>query len=389
MAALYVHVPFCFHKCHYCDFYSIVDDADTPDPPRRADNAAPGIARPRRDAVFVRRLIAELGHRARQIDLRPQTIFIGGGTPTLLAPHLWTALLGELIRLGVPVDAREFTVEANPETVTDELLAVLRNGGVNRLSLGAQSFHPGLLKALERWHEPASVAQALARARDAGIDNINLDLIFAIPGQTMDMLDADLDAALALEPTHLSCYSLIYEPNTAMTQRLKLGQIDPADEETERAMYERVIRRLAEAGFDHYEISNWARPGFQCEHNLHYWRNANWLGAGPSAASHVDGWRWKNQAHLGSYLATNGEPPITDVERLPHDQSIGEQLMLRLRMRRGADAAWLTEHLADDGERWRTIEGFVVQGLLERDAEGVRLTPEGLFLADGVMSRII
>ncbi len=375
IAGFYLHIPFCFHKCHYCDFYSLVQSPHGPD----------------RQEAFLTRLQQEihlLSHTLRQ-RARPRTIFVGGGTPTLLPPELWRRLLTTL-HAALDLDALvEFTVEANPETLTAELLDTLRAGGVNRLSLGAQSFDPALLKTLERWHEPARVAQAVALARQAGFDNFNLDLIFAIPDQTLELLDRDLEAALALAPTHVSCYGLTYEPNTAMTQRLKLGQFMPIDEEVERAMYARVMERLAAAGFEHYEVSNWARPGRACQHNLLYWRNENWLGAGPSAASHVAGWRWKNVPHLGQYLDNAGWPPVQDVEHLDAPARAGEALMLALRLRQGAPRAWLRELLPPTDARWGEIELLVAQNLLLWADDHLRLTEQGLFVADGVIGRLL
>lgn len=391
--ALYFHVPFCFHKCHYCDFYSIVDSHD----PASKEAASPTMP-PARQQPFLDRLLAELHHRAGQASFKPRTIFVGGGTPTLLSPALWKQWLDAMRQAGMLDDLVEFTVEANPETVTGELMEVLVAGGVNRVSLGAQSFNPILLKVLERWHDPAAVGRAVQIVRKAGIDNFNLDLIFAIPGETMEMLDADLDAALALEPTHLSCYSLIFEPNTAMAQRMKMGQIGPVDEEVERAMYARVIERLAAAGFKHYEVSNWAKMEPQgtaasssraCEHNLLYWRNANWLGIGPGAASHINGFRWKNEPHLGRYLAMAPEPPTIEHEHLPADQSLGEQLMLRLRLLDGVATDWLRSHLPEGDFRFAVIDDMIRIGMLERTATHIRLTREGLFIADAVLAKLL
>ncbi|NJL31089.1 MAG: radical SAM family heme chaperone HemW [Phycisphaerales bacterium] len=276
--AVYVHIPFCFHKCHYCDFYSIVD---SPGPNNRQPQ-------------FLDTLILELHRRSGQLHLRPHTLFVGGGTPTYLAPPLWTRFLSSFHEHRILDEVAEFTVEANPETVTSALLDQLVHGGVNRISMGAQSFQPDLLKTLERWHDPASVAHACNLARQAGIRNLNLDLIFAIPGQTMAQLDADLDALLTLEPQHLSCYGLTYEPGTALLEKLQLGRVQRLDEDLEKVMFEHVITRLTWAGYEQYEISNFALPGQQCQHNLHYWANDNWLGLGPAAASHVNGYRWKN-----------------------------------------------------------------------------------------------
>ena len=421
---LYIHVPFCFHKCHYCDFYSIAPPGGTPGSAPRSTHRAGGTSggamgnpayHDDRQALFVDRLVDELEHRCQQLTLEPITLFVGGGTPTLLAPRLWRLLLERLRTLGVLVRAKEFTVEANPETVTESLMRLLADGGVNRISIGAQSFHPHLLETLERWHGPASVPQAVERVRAAGIHRINLDLIFAIPGQTLETLARDLEAALALEPDHLSCYSLTYEPNTAMTQRLKLGRFEPIDEELERDMYSLVMEKLADAGFEHYEISNWAAlvghavtagdarqsssPDIvgnespinanRCRHNLIYWHNQNWLGLGPSAASHVDGHRWKNEPHLGRYLAHRHCPPTTGHEYLDHDASIGEQLMLQLRLRQGVPLAWIDAHLSDSDPRCNMINQMIKLKLLEQTGTHLRLTRRGLFVADAVIGQLL
>jgi oxygen-independent coproporphyrinogen-3 oxidase len=372
---LYAHVPFCFHKCHYCDFYSIVDDRD-------------------RQAQFTDRLIGELGALGRRVDRPLETVFIGGGTPTLLAPGLWRRLLAAVGEAFALSERLEFTVEANPETVSPELLGVLADGGVNRLSIGAQSFDRRHLETLERWHEPANVGRAVEMARQAGIGEINLDLIFGVPGQTLDEWRADLRRAVALGPTHLACYGLTYEPGTAMTRKLELGRIAPTDASIEAAMYESTIDQLAEAGFAHYEISNWARVeegvDHRCGHNLMYWRNGSWLAAGPSASGHVSGLRWKNAPHLGRYLAWAGEgAPVeaASVERLDAEASIGEQLMLRLRLLEGAPAGWLDANLGP--RRAEVIERHIESGLLERRDGSVRLTRRGLLVADPVIAELL
>lgn len=376
LAGLYLHVPFCFHKCGYCDFYSIVDKSD-------------------RQARFADALIAEF-HQVMALGgpLRPRTIFIGGGTPTLLAAPLWERLLTAIEDAGVLEDVVEFTVEANPETVTDELAAILQEGGVNRVSIGCQSFNLQHLKVLERWHDPATVPLAMERFRAAGIANLNLDLIYAIPGQSLADAADDLDRALALNPSHLSCYSLTFEPNTALTQLRDMGKVTPPDEETGRAMFEQVMTRLDKAGFQQYEISNWAKRSddgreTRCLHNLMYWRNENWIGIGPSASSHVDGLRWKNDPHLGRYIAAAGSPTFIDIERLPESQRIGEQLMLALRLNDGVCLQWLEEVLATDNPRQAEIEMMVDNALLIRSDGRLRLSHEGIFLANAVIERLL
>ncbi len=318
--SVYVHIPFCFHKCHYCDFYSIVDT-------------------PEKQEHFVHRLSGEL------LSLQPfaacpaQTIFVGGGTPTLLPPHLWQRLLpviGSVFRIE---PGTEFTVEANPETVTTELLEILVAGGVNRLSIGAQSFNPAHLKTLERWHDPANVARAMRLAREAGLSNLSLDLIFAIPGQSLDDWLSDLDAAIALHPTHLSCYALTFEPHTPLTIRLNSGQVQRLDEDLEAEMFLVTRKRLNAAGYKAYEISNFAQPGFECRHNLAYWRNEDWLTAGPSASGHLAGLRWKNAPHLGRYLDSTGLAPLSECERPAPGTRLAERLMMGLRLAEGLDMA--------------------------------------------------
>ena len=399
--ALYLHLPSCFHKCHYCDFYSVVDaPAQRPGAAVQASDAAPD-----RQPAFTRALIAELddAHRhahtaPRAGDLRPRTVFAGGGTPTFLRPALWDQLLAALHRHGTLDAADEFTVEANPETVTADLMRRLADGGVNRVSIGAQSFQKPSLDALERWHRPESVAQAVDACRAAGITNLSLDLIFAIPGQTMAMLDDDLDRLLELEPTHLSTYGLTYEPQTPLTARLRVGRVTAIDEDTERNMYARVLERLEGAGFAHYEVSNWARATddhrYRCAHNLAYWTNANWLGLGPGAASHADGQRWRNAPNLTRYLnhwdqpEPTGPPPTEDHEQLAPDARVGERLMLGLRLSEGLPHTWIDEHVPADHRRATAINELIAIGMLERTTTHLRLTRRGLFVADSVVAKL-
>ncbi len=373
ISGVYIHVPFCFHKCHYCDFYSIVD------------------SQPRQE-IFAERLATEWRAMAGLSQTASvETIFVGGGTPTLLWPDLWQAFL-ETIHETQLLRLVEFTVEANPETVTADLLRVLAGGGVNRLSIGAQSFHLALLQVLERHHDPANVSKSVELARDAGISNLNLDLIFAIPGQTLDQWKADLESALALNPTHLSCYSLMYEPNTALTQKMALGRISRVDEHLEAEMYGYAIDCLDAAGFEHYEVSAWALPGHRCQHNLNYWTNGNWWPLGPSAAGHVGGIRWRNVARLSDYLAHAPWPRIDQVEQLATSDRIGEELMLRLRLRDGIHRRQLYALLDDDlhePARRASIESQIAAGNLEWKNEALRLTRVGLFVADDVLTDLI
>ena len=398
---LYIHVPFCFHKCHYCDFYSVVNGESR-------DHA--------RQAAFADALLRELHHWAAAtppeapfIDahhgLCPSAIFVGGGTPTLFHVEHWRRLLDTMHALGVMSRVDEFTVEANPETVTPELLHVLVEGGVNRVSIGAQSFDEHTLRSLERWHDPASVASAMTMSRAAGIGRINLDLIFAAPGQTLEGWKRDLERALELEPTHLSCYGLTYEPATVLTKKLALGRVVPTQESVERAMYEHTLDRLAAAGFEQYEVSAWARgtatgrekgsgvvseTDQRCRMNLLYWRGGSYLGLGPSAASHHDGRRWKTLPHIGRYATYSPRPPLIEDERLTDRERVEERLMLGLRLNHGIDAAWIDatasrviDHLP------QAIAELTQWGMLTREDGHLKLTRRGLLVADSVLARMV
>ena len=371
--AAYFHVPFCFHKCHYCDFYSIVDSGD-------------------RQGVFVDRIETELREYGPRVRGEIETVFIGGGTPTLLEPGLLRRML-EAIRSGLPLAADvEWTVEANPETVDESVARELVAGGVNRISVGCQSFQPRLLEILERHHDPHNVARAIDLLRAAGISEFNLDLIHGVPRSTIAEWQDDLDQALALGPAHLSCYGLQYEPNTALTHKLESGRIERLDEDLEADMYEYTRDRLALAGFRQYEISNWCLPGSECRHNLLYWRSGNWLAFGPSASGHLDGTRWKNLPRLSEWIDSGKVTPVVDVERLVDSDRVGEQLMLEFRLIEGIPRSRLEEllHRSDPGgRRRRVIEEAVSTGLMRDERGVVRLSDRGVLLADSLLSELI
>ncbi len=376
---LYLHIPFCAAKCHYCDFYSIVEGANE------------------RHSPLVRAMLAELDSLAAGLDRppRPEAIFVGGGTPSALSLEAWRILLDGLGRRGVLEAVKEFTSEANPESVTAAWLEELRERGVNRISLGAQSFDPAMLEMLQRWHTPGNVDRAVGLIRDAGIDNLNIDLIFAIPGQTLARLEADIDHLLSLAPQHVSYYNLTYEPDTAMTARLKRNAFTPVDEETERRMYAHIIARLDDAGFEHYEISNWAaqpsggRDTLRCRHNLLYWQSRNWLGIGPGAASHIDGIRWRNEPAIDRYLEATPHPPVIDVEQLPRDEQAGERLMMHLRLREGVPLTWIDGCLPAEDPRRAAIAELQSMGMLEQTSTHLRLSEDGLMVADAVLAKLI
>jgi oxygen-independent coproporphyrinogen-3 oxidase len=370
--AFYVHVPFCFHKCHYCDFYSITRQT------------------PQRMGRFVDLVLREAESWSPQ-GIR--TVFFGGGTPSLLPMPEMSRLIGGLRQRFDLSGVDEWTVECNPATVEAEYCAMLRDFGVTRLSFGAQSFDPGELKTLERHHEPDDVARSVEFARAAGFHGLNVDLIYAIPGQDMRSWMRSLSAALKLGTTHLSCYGLTYEANTPIAVKKRLGQVRAADETLELEMLHATRRRLAQAGMPAYEISNFAAPGQECRHNLMYWSGENYLGLGPSAASHVQGWRWRNRPHLGEWEAAieSGDLPAIDVEHLSPRRRAGELAYLQLRLARGVNFDEFYERSGYDARAVydELLERLAGLGMLQVDAAGFRLSEKGLEVADAVAAEFL
>jgi oxygen-independent coproporphyrinogen-3 oxidase len=298
----------------------------------------------------------------------------------------------------------EFTVECNPESATPELMRTLETGGVNRVSVGAQSFVPRHLATLERTHNPANVERAIDAARGAGIARTSVDLIFGIPGQTLEEWEGDVRTALALGTTHVSCYALTYEANTPMTARLKRGEFAATDEDVEATMFERTVEMMRGAGLARYEVSNFARPGHESMHNLAYWRQEQWLAAGPSASGHtwagmslrsgLGSWRWKNVGRLGDYLARPGRSPVVDVEAPDAGRLVRERIMMGLRIAEGIDGAAI---LADaeactpgsHGKLELLARRFAEEGLLKTSGGRWTLTDAGFLVADFVAAELM
>lgn len=377
MSGLYLHIPFCAHACPYCDFSFELWRGD--------------LAR-----RFLEALTVELGHRAAEPDWRDvtfDTVFVGGGTPTCLSRER-LARLFTLVRahLRVAPDA-EITVEANPETVTDEKLAGLLEAGVDRLSIGVQSFSDVFLRRLGRHHSAERAVRAVRQARRAGFRSLNLDLMFAVPGQSMPDWDETLAQALDLAPDHLSTYCLTIEAGTPFGRQAAAGQVVLPDEEAQLAMYQRAIERLTGQGYRQYEVSNFARPGAECRHNLVYWMGGNYLGLGPSAHSHVDGRRFANARHLETYLRLiEARGTATDLdEHLSIEQRTGESILLGLRMTEGLDVRAFASRFGPDAyaSRRDRIAALTASGLLERSGHRLRLTRQGLAVADAVCAELM
>ncbi len=368
---LYLHLPFCAHRCGYCDFVTIVG--------RRGEHGR-----------YAEALAAELELERDLLALRLDTVFLGGGTPTFTEPG---ALRG-VLRTLPPAD--EVTVEANPETVTPALARLLREEGVNRVSLGAQSFRPHLLGVLERQAGPDDVRRAFYHLRDVGFDNISLDLIYGIPGQSAADLEADIDEALALDPEHLSCYELEAKRGTRFTHAH--GEELERQAEALEGYFERVVDRLTAAGYRWYETANFCRSpetdggrDLRSRHNLAYWLGRDYLGLGIGAVSTVAGRRWRNTPRLPAYLEAlaRGERPERELEELGQDVRRRERLMLGLRL----DEPLAFERIADvvDPVALGRLErlGLLVRPTGEDGGDALTLTKRGRLLGGGVTAELL
>ena len=359
-AGLYVHLPFCLTRCGYCDF-----------------NAYEGLGHlADRYAAALRReadLVAPAWRR-----IRIDTVFFGGGTPTTLEPRTLALVLKHLEdRFDVTADA-EVTVEANPNTVDEESLSALLRAGFNRLSMGVQSFDPDVLRALERVHGPGSARRAFAAARAAGFDNVNLDLIFGAHGESLGSWAHSLSEAVALRPEHLSCYALTVEPATPLGRRVASGTVPPPDPDLQADSFELACGVLREAGFDHYEISNWARPGFECRHNLGYWARRPYAGLGAGAHGHRDGRRWWNLRPPMSYLRAveGGSVPVAGEESVEGSEARLERVFLAVRTARG-----ISMEAVDPAA---PVTEYVEEGLVAVGDGRLTLTERGMFLASEI-----
>ncbi len=367
----YVHVPFCAHHCGYCDF-AVAAGQD-----HRADD-------------YLAALAAEMSTLGRPCPVR--TLFLGGGTPTHLSARQLERLLDIVLRWLPLEPGGEFSVEANPDTLDAERVAVLADHGINRVSVGAQSFQPHLLRLLERSHDPAGVPAAVERVRRR-IPCVSLDLIFGAPGQTLAEWRADLGQALALAPDHVSTYGLTYEKGTRLWKQRQSGRLVPLDEAAERDLYALAMDTLESAGLEHYEISNFARPERRCRHNQVYWANEAYFGFGLGAARYVLGRREINTRDLNRYIvcATRGEPVTQQSEALPPEERARETMAVQLRRCDGIDrpAFRLQTGFDLDAVAGPALPSLLELGLLADDGRQLRLTRAGKFVADAVIERLL
>ena len=365
---LYLHIPFCRSKCDYCDFYSLPGGEDRMDDYLRAllrqlEEAAPGAA----------------GH---SVD----TVYVGGGTPTVFGGERLTALLAAVGRLYRLAPGAEITCEANPDSAGEELLRALRRAGFGRLSLGMQSADAGELAAVRRRHTPEQTDAAVAAARRAGFENLSLDLICGLPGQTEESWRRTVEHALSLRPEHLSCYGLKVEEGTPLARRVAAGEELP-DDDAQADRYLWTVERLARAGFRQYEISNFARPGYESRHNLRYWRLEPYLGFGPGAHSDFGGRRFAVPADLAGYLAGEAVPAGEAVS--PWERG-NEYLMLGLRTAAGIAGEEYRRRFGGDFDPLEELlSRFAGHGWAERNGDRWRLTPAGFLVSNRLIGALL
>ncbi len=384
MSGLYVHIPFCVRKCLYCDFYSLPTGHGAL-PKRLADSANVD------NDPFIAALEKEIATVPE--GFVPGTVFLGGGTPTELSDRNFAALF-ELLHRKINLDrVTEWTCESNPGTLTREKVRIMMDAGVNRVSMGVQSFDPKTLEFLGRIHSADEAAEGFTLLRDCGMTNINLDLMYGVPGQSRDAVEKSLQRLIELGAEHASCYCLIFEDGTPLTDLKQRGFVKEVEDDEELDQYNMVRRALAGAGFRQYEISNFAKPDRGCRHNLLYWSGGEYIGLGPSAHSHWRGERWGNLRDLAAYCTKleRGESVRAFSERLDAEAKARETLVMSLRCLDGisrekfrAETGFDYASLCGDALPWLCKEG-----LLHDDGARLSLTEKGLFLSDGVFAELV
>lgn len=372
--AVYVHIPFCAKHCAYCDFNTYVEKAQS-----------------RLVLDTVDALCQDIALTARSLSPTfVSTIFFGGGTPTFLNGAQLARILRTIQENFEVAPDAEISSEANPASSDAEKFAAMREAGFNRLSIGVQSFDDTLLVALDRFHTAGEAECALSAARAAGFDNLNLDLMFGLPKQNLPLWQATLERALTLQTEHLSLYALTLEPGTRFERLEAGGKLDLPDEDDELAMYEQAISTLTAAGYEHYEVSNFARRGFRAQHNLTYWHNEEYLGFGPGAVTYLNGVRWKRERLPLRYVqkVRAGSDLSVESECLDAEGTLGETMMLGLRLLDGLPLQRVRDRFGVEPlDRFAPqIADLTERGLLTLDADTLRLTHRGLLLANTVLS---
>lgn len=366
----YVHIPFCTQICYYCDFSKVFIKNQPVD-------------------SYLEHLLQEF----HSYDIRKlRTLYIGGGTPTALSASQLEVLLDGLTKNLDLSMLEELTIEANPGDLDADKIAVLQNSAVNRVSLGVQTFDDKMLKKIGRSHTEKDIYENIDRLKLAGFDNISIDLIYALPGQTMEQVKENVAKAIGLDIPHMSLYSLILENHTVFMNRMRRGKLPLPKEELEAEMFEYIIAELEKAGFEHYEISNFSKTGFESRHNLMYWDNDEYYGIGAGASGYVDGVRYKNHGPIRHYLKAveEGSARINE-EHLSQREQMEEEMFLGLRKKSGVSIRRFEEKFATSFEELygQVVRDLCHQGLLQVEGQQIRMTKRGLFLGDTVAERFI
>lgn len=366
----YVHIPFCTQICYYCDFSKVFIKNQPVD-------------------AYLEALIKEF--ESYQINSL-KTLYIGGGTPTAITAKQLDYLLSHLQQHLQLDQLEEFTIEANPGDLTEDKIAVLGQSAVNRISLGVQTFNDKQLKQIGRNHTEAQIYTTIASLKEAGFQNMSIDLIYALPGQTIQQVKENVAKALALDIPHLSLYSLILEHHTVFMNKMRRGKLQLPTEDLEAEMFEYIISEMEANGFEHYEISNFTKPGFESRHNLMYWNNDEYFGCGAGASGYLDGIRYRNRIPIQHYLkaVADGNARLSE-EVLTKEEMMEEELFLGLRKKSGVSVSRFQEKfgLSFESRYGSVVRELQAQGLLVKDKDFVRMTKKGLFLGDSVAEKFI
>ncbi len=373
MAGIYIHIPFCKRRCIYCDFFSTIQSEKKP--------------------TYIHALCQELEMRKNYLEGEEiETIYLGGGTPSQLTEEELNEIFTSLYNIYKVKEDAEITLEANPDDLTPEYVSMLRRLPINRISMGIQTFQEETLKLLHRRHTARQAIEAFQRCREAGFRNISIDLMYGLPGETLDTWKEDLQQAIALHPEHISAYHLIYEEGTALWKLREGHQVEEADEDLSVTLFKTLIDELKQAGYQHYEISNFCLPGLHSRHNSSYWTGKKYLGCGPSAHSFNGSSRQWNIASLDNYLKgiASGKPNY-EIEELDLYTRYNDFVITSIRTCWGMSLSRLRSEYGEELYRYclRMAKSHLEQGVLEIEEDTLRLTQEGIFISDGIMSDLL
>ena len=373
MAGIYIHIPFCKRRCIYCDFFSTIQSEKKP--------------------TYIHALCQELEMRKNYLGGEEiETIYLGGGTPSQLTEEELNEIFTSLYNIYKVKEDAEITLEANPDDLTPEYVSMLRRLPINRISMGIQTFQEETLKLLHRRHTARQAIEAFQRCREAGFRNISIDLMYGLPGETLDTWKEDLQQAIALHPEHISAYHLIYEEGTALWKLRDEHQVEEADEDLSVTLFKTLINELKQAGYQHYEISNFCLPGLHSRHNSSYWTGKKYLGCGPSAHSFNGSSRQWNIASLDNYLKgiASGKPNY-EIEELDLYTRYNDFVITSIRTCWGMSLSRLRSEYGEELYRYclRMAKSHLEQGVLEIEEDTLRLTQEGIFISDGIMSDLL